>query len=327
MHALLGVVATLTLLLAVAWGAAALWFDGPPARAAAGVLAGAFALGCALVLVKVRPYHRALLLAALAFAGVLVWWLAIPPRNDRDWQADVARPPSATIDGSRLTVRNVRNFDYRSETDFDERWEIRTYALDQLVGADLFLCFWGPKQIAHTIASWEFADGGHLAVSIETRKEKGESYSAVRGFFRQFEVYYVVADERDVVRLRTNYRGEQVFLYRLQMPVQDARAVLVDYLREIDKLAEHPRWYNALTHNCTTAIRYHAKQVGLARPLEWRLLANGHLDELGYERGQLDRSLPFDELRRRSDITAKARAADQDPAFSGRIREGLPGGR
>lgn len=318
-------VLALVLFLAVAWCAAALWLDGTEPRWLAGALAGGFPLVCLAVGVGVRPPRRALLVVLLAVLAVVFWWLRIPPSNDRDWQPDVARPATAAIKGAPVTIRNVRDFHYRSEADFTERWETRTYDLDQLAGADLFLCFWGPKHIAHTIASWEFADGRHLAISIETRKEAGESYSALRGFFRQFEIYYVVADERDVVRLRTNHRGEQVFLYRLKMSPEDARAVLLSYLRAVNQLAEHPRWYNALTHNCTTAIRYQAKQVGLARPLDWRLLANGHLAELGYERGQLDASLPFEELQRRSDITAKARLADEDPEFSRRIREGLPG--
>jgi len=318
---------TLVLLLAVVWGAAALWFDGPATLWLAGATAGGFAVVCLIVLLAVRPYRRALLLVTAGFAGLTGWWLSIPASNARNWQPDVAQPATAVVQGSRLTFHNVRDFDYRSETDFSERWETRSYDLDQLVGADVFLCFWGPTEIAHTIASWEFADGSHLAASIETRKEKGEEYSAVRGFFRQFELFYVVADERDVVRLRTNYRGETVYLYRTNASPNAARAMLLDYVREINRLAEHARWYNALTHNCTTAIRYHARHVGLASPLDWRLFANGHLPELAYERGTIDTSLPLDELVRRSDITEKARAADQDPAFSQRIREGLPGAR
>ena len=316
---------TLVLLLATGWCAAALWFDGPATRWLAGVLAAGFGLACVAVLAVVRPYGRALLLVLAGFVIVLAWWLRIPPSNDRDWMPDVARLPTSTLEGSKLTVNNVRDFDYRSETDFTERWETRTYDLDQLQGVDIFLCFWGPTLIAHTIASWEFADGPPLAVSIETRKEKGETYSAVRGFFRQFEVYYVVADERDVVRLRTNYRGETLYLYRMKASPATARAVLLDYLEEINELARKPRWYNALTYNCTTAIRHHAKRVHAAHPWDWRILANGYADRMSYERGSIDTSLPFDELRRRSDITEKAKAADQDPAFSRRIREGLPG--
>ncbi len=184
----------------------------------------------------------------------------------------------------------------------------------------------GPTLIAHTITSWDFGGGQHLAISIETRKEKGESYSAVRGFFRKYELYYVVADERDVVRLRTNYRGEQAYLYRIHMTPEGARALLLDYLRQVNLLAEHPRWYNALTHNCTTMIRYHMKEVGGSRPWDWRILANGRLDQLGYERGTIDTSLPFPELKQRSNITMKAQATGSAADFSARIRDGLPGG-
>jgi len=313
------------LALGILWSAAALWIDGPAARGLAGALAAGFVLGNLGILWWVRPMRRAVLVVLLLLVAARAWWFAIPPRNDRDWYPDVAQLTTATVAGNRLTVRNVRNFDYRSETDYTERWETRTYDLDQLRGVDLFLSFWGPTEIAHTIASWEFADGQHLAVSIETRKEKGEEYSAVRGFFRQYEVYYVVADERDVVRLRTNYRGEQAFLYRIRMPPERARALLLSYVAEINRLAEHPRWYHALTHNCTTTIRHHMQEVAPGRPWDWRFLANGHLPELGYERGTIDTSLPFAELQRRSDITARAKAADQDPAFSARIRDGLPG--
>ena len=232
--------------------------------------------------------------------------------------------PRAQLLTASVTIQNVRNFKYRSESDYDQRWETRTYDLDRIRGVDLFLSFWGPTQIAHTIASWEFDDGQHLAISIETRKEKGESYSALRGFFRQYELYYVVADERDLVGLRTNYRGEQVYLYRIRIPASQARALLVDYLDEVNRLAEHPRWYNALTQNCTTTIRGHAQNVGAGGRLDWRLLANGHLDQLLYERGQIDTDLPFADLRARSNITERARTAGDSPDFSARIRQGLP---
>lgn len=316
----------LLLLLAgvVAWGAAALWIDGPLARWLAGLLEGILIIGSIGLLLFLRPFRRAVFGVIAAFVIVLVWWLNIPPRNDRDWTPDVSQLPSATIQGNTVTVRNVRNFDYRGETDFTERWETRTYDLNQLVGFDMFLSYWGPTLIAHAIASWEFANESHLAVSIETRKEKGETYSALRGFFRQYELYYVVADERDVIGLRAKHRGEQIFLYHLRIPKKQAHALLLAYLREINRLAKLPRWYNALTHNCTIAIRYHNKEIGAAQALNWKLFANGYLDELGYERGTINTSLPFSELRRRSDITEKVKAANEDADFSRRIREGLP---
>ncbi len=309
---------------AVAWGALALWFDGPQSRVLAGTMAGELALMSILLAALVRPLLRGLLAALFPVIGVALWWASIPASNTRDWSPDVARTARAAFHGPSVTIQNVRNFKYRSESDYDQRWETRTYDLDRIRGVDLFLSFWGPVQIAHTTVSWEFDDGRHLAISIETRKERGESYSALRGFFRQYELYYVVADERDLVGLRTNNRGEQVYLYRIRIPASQARALLVDYLDEVNRLADHPRWYNALTQNCTTTIRSHAQNVGAGGHLDWRLLANGHLDQLLYERGQIDTDLPFADLRARSNITERARAADDSPDFSIRIRQGLP---
>ncbi len=305
------------------WASLALWFDGPWSRSLAGLLAGSFLSTAAGILALVRPLRRGLVLLGMLWLLVLGWWLGISPRNDRNWQADVARPPSVTRDGDVMILHDVRDFDYSSETDFTERWDDRTYDLSRVRGADLFLSYWGPTLIAHTIMSWEFDDGRHLAISIETRKEKGETYSAVRGFFRQYELYYVVADERDVVRLRTNYRGEQVFLYRLRGSPARARATLESYVEEVNRLSRTPEWYNAFTHNCTTTIRGHVQHAGVHNPWNWRILANGKGDELLYSRAIIDTSLPFAGVRARSDITGKAKTADRDPAFSQRIREGL----
>jgi hypothetical protein len=325
------IIATITLSMiavaAVAWAAMALWFDGPQSRVIAGTMAAGLALVSIFLAAVVRPLLRGLVVALFPVIVVAVWWTSIPPSNTRDWTADVARTARASFDGSRVTIENVRNFNYRSESDYDQRWETRTYDLDRIRGVDLFLSFWGPTQIVHTIVSWDFDAGQHLAISIETRKQKGESYSAVRGFFRQYELYYVVADEGDLVGLRTNYRSEQVYLYRVRIPASQARALLVDYLEEVNRLADHPRWYNALTQNCTTTIRGHAQNVGAGGRLDWRLLANGNLDRLLYERGQIDTDLPFADLRARSNITESAKAAGDFPDFSARIRQGLPENR
>jgi hypothetical protein len=262
---------------------------------------------------------------SICFFVVQFWWIGLEPSNDRVWLPDVAHLSVASFDGDLVTLDNVRNFHYRSEDDFDESWETRTYDLSKLRGIDLFLSYWGSPLIAHTIASWEFEDGQHLAISIETRKEVGESYSAILGFFRQYELYYVASDERDVIGVRTNHRGEEVYLYRMRTPIPVARALLVDYLKTMNALALEPRWYNALSHNCTTTIRRHARQVAPRNPFSWKIFVNGFIDELGYDRGSMDTSLPFEELRSRSEITERARAAGDDPAFSSLIREGLPG--
>ncbi len=310
---------------AVAWGALALWFDGSASPAVAAGLAAGFALISLSMLVLVRPLYRGMAAALIPVVIVAFWWMSIAPSNNRDWTPDLSRVSQTTFDGSHVTIDNVRNFKYRSETDYAERWETRNYDLDKIRGVDMFLSYWGPTLIAHTIASWEFSDGQHLAISIETRKEKGESYSALRGFFRQYELAYVVADERDVIGLRTDYRGEQVYLYRLRVPAAQARALLVDYLEEANRLAKEPRWYNALTSNCTTMITNHAKNIGGGYPFDWRILANGRADRMAYERGQIDTNLAFEVLRADSNITERAKAADDSPNFSTFIRENLPG--
>jgi len=306
-----------------AWACAALYFDGP----FSGWLSAVFACAAILVLGWIRPFWMRFSLFAVLILAVITWWLSIEPSNDREWLPDVARPPTAQIDGDRVAIRNVRNFVYRSEFDYDENWEERTYDLSKLQGVDIFLIYWGSPWIAHTIMSWVFEEGPPLAISIETRKEIGEAYSAVRGFFRQFELYYVVSDERDVIRLRTNYRGEEVFLYRLRAKPGVARGVLLAYLEEINRLSETPRWYNALRYNCTTSIRHHVQSVTPGNPFDWRILLNGRIDELGYERGSIDTSLPFEELKMRSNITDRAKAIGGGDDFSVRIRDGLPGRR
>jgi hypothetical protein len=322
-HILATIVLSMLVAIGVAWATLALWLDGPQSRTLAGMLVVGLVIVTILSLALIRPLLRGLAVSILPIVAVALWWSSIPPSNSRDWTPDVARTARTTFDGSHVTIQNVRNFNYRSENDYDQRWETRTYDLNRIQGLDLFISFWGPTEIAHTIVSWDFDDGQHLAISIETRKEKGESYSALRGFFRQYELYYVVADERDLVGLRTNYRGEQVYLYRIRVPPAQARALLVDYLDEVNSLADHPEWYNALTQNCTTTIRGHTQHIGAAGSFDWRMLVNGHLDELLYERGQIDTSLPFADLKLRSDITDKAKAADDSPDFSAKIRQGL----
>jgi len=308
------------------WMALAIYFDlaaAAPTWLGAG-LALLVPVAAQVALLLVRPLRWALAGIGGAFLVVLAAWLAIPPSNQRDWQPDVATLPYAEIRGDRVTVHNVRNADYRSETDYTVRLEDRELDLSRLRSLDLFLVYWGSPLIAHTIMSWGFEGDQYLAISIETRKEKGEQYSALRGFFRQYELTFVVADERDVVRLRTTYRGEDVYVYRLDVPPADARRLLLRYLAAVNDLRERPQWYNALTDNCTTAIKRIAGSDTRRSWWSWKLFLNGRLDELAYDIGAFDRSLPFPVLKGKSRVNERAKAADGDPQFSVLIREGLP---
>ncbi len=310
-------------LVALGWCALVLAYTAPGPPLLGQVLGGLAVVVGVLGFWLLGSFSRALALAAAIFLAVLIWYVSLQPKQQADWQPDVAELSRAELDGDRLTIHNVRNFDYRSETEFTPRWETRSYELSKLDGLDIFFSHWSGPAIAHTILSWSFSDGQHLAISIETRKVVGQQYSAIAGFFRQYPIYYVVADERDVVRLRTNYRGENVWLYRVKpLRPEGARALLLDYVASINALAERPAWYNALTDNCTTSIQRHARHLNPAgNPFDWRLLANGHMPELLYEQGRIETNLPFEELQRRSHIDARAKAADEDPAFSARIRE------
>jgi hypothetical protein len=234
--------------------------------------------------------------------------------------------PYATINGDLITIHNLRNFNYRSEKDFDIRWETRTYNLSKLDSVDLVAVYWAGKAIAHIMLSFGFQGDDYLAVSIETRKETGEKYSTLAGFFRQYELYYVVADERDVVRVRTTYRRpqEDVYIYRLRGPLENLRRVFVDYVRAINELRERPAFYNTLTTNCTTRILLHTRMNPESPPLSWKILLSGYVPEYLYELGRLDTTRPFPELERLSRVNERAHAADRDPGFSQRIREGLP---
>lgn len=320
---LLRVLARIALALWSAWAAAALAIDGPFAGASAKVASVAWILAC-IAAMRLRPARLALAVVVLLDAGLTAWWVSIPARNDRDWMPEYARTVDVEFDGDLVRIDGVRDFRWRSDDDFDALWETRTYDLSKIRAVDIFVSRWGAPMIAHTIMSWEFEDGRHLPISIETRKEIGESYSAVLGFFRQFELYYVVSDERDVIAVRTNVRGEDVSVFRLSAPPSSARALLEDYLRTIQRLETHPDWYNALTHNCTTTIWRHVRHLSGNFAWDWRLLVNGSLDSLLYLRGSVDTSIPFDELRRRSDITEAAKSTGAGEDFPARIREGRP---
>lgn len=330
MHRVIRGVLAIALLLVTCWGAAALWFQLAPMWAvplgAAWCLLGGAA---ALVLLRApdRPHGRRIVgAAALALAALLLWWHTLAPSHQRPWADDVARLLASRIDGDRLELRNVRNFAWRSETDYTPRWETRDYDLSKLASADLVMSYWMGPHIAHTLVSFGFSDGKRLVFSLEIRKEKTESFSAIGGFFRRFEQVIVAADERDIIRTRSNARGEQVYLYRLRATPEQLRSVLVEYLRRAEALRRQPEFYNTLTSNCTTILFELARYIDPDLPLDYRLLASGHFAEYAYDHQALTPGVPYAELRRRGHINARALAADRDGSdFSHTIRAGIPG--
>jgi hypothetical protein len=265
---------------------------------------------------------------ALAFGAILARYLAVEPSNARDWQPSVAVLPHATVEGDVVKVHNIRNFSYRAETDFTPAYYDKSFDVRALEGVDLVAVYWMGPAIAHTFLSFAFTGGEHLAVSIETRMEKGEKYSTLKGFFRQYELFYVVADERDVIRLRTNYRQdppEDVYVYRVQAPIENGRRLFMEYMNRINALGNGPEFYNTLTSNCTVAIWYNTLVNAEHLPFSWKILASGYVPHYLYEAGRLDTRVSFEELMKRSHVNARGRAADAAPDFSRLIREAADG--
>ena len=312
-----------------AWAMAALYFDF--SRAGREWLPPTiYLVVLAFFLVILR--RRALRLGALftAFLLVLVCWLSLKPSNDRNWQSNLSRTPWAEINGDRVTIHDFRHCYYRQEAEFTCEWLTKEVFLSQIRGVDFFVDYWGSPWIAHPILSFQFGDSDYVAASIEARYQVGQGYSAVRSFFRQFSVIYVLASERDLIRLRTNYRsGEKVYLFHTTASPEWSRNLFLQYLRQANRLRDEPRWFNAITNNCTIGIFANMAATGHMAPgssrYSWWVLLNGRAPEMLYRGGNFAGKLPFSELKEQANINAVANGANDAPDFSQRIRKGRAG--
>ncbi len=279
-----------------------------------------------LLVARFRRYTLPWLLGTFIIS--LVWIVSVEPSNDRNWRVEVGREPGVTRQADLVTIRNIRNFNYRAEDDFDVAYYDKTFDLSKLDTADLLLCYWdGNTEIAHTMLSFGFEGKDYISLSVEVRREQGEDWGGVPGIYRQFEVIYILADERDLINLRTSYRGEDVYLYRLNVPKNEVRRYFELVLRTVDKLSREPEFYDTLQYNCSSSLTHMGKELwpDRPRPKGIRALFNGHTDEHAYANGRIFTGLPFDELRRRSYITRIGFANRDAPDFSRKIREGRPG--
>jgi Domain of unknown function (DUF4105) len=261
---------------------------------------------------------------AVAFVALLAWWWSIQPSNNRVWADDVAQMTTGVVAGDRVTLNNVRNFDWRTKTEYTQRWETRTYDLRHINSLDMILSYWSMPAIAHVLISFGFDDGEHVVFSVEIRREKTESFSEIGGFFKEFELSVIACDERDVIRVRTNVRGEDDYLYRIRMPVDDIRSLFLAYVSQANDVARKPRFYNTITANCTTIIYHMAKRIVGHLPLDYRVLLSGYLPGYVYKVGGLDTRYPLEELRTLGRITERAKESDRRPTFSADIRAGIP---
>ncbi|MGY6269461.1 Lnb N-terminal periplasmic domain-containing protein [Achromobacter denitrificans] len=317
----------LAVLAAAGWGALALWFQAPLGRSARAVLPAAW---LALAVVALADLARGRLLAAAMFGAALLvllaWWAAgVRPSNHRRWMPEVARQTQGSVEGGLLTLRNVRNFGWRSRTDYEERWETRVYDLSRLASVDLALSYWGRPAIAHAMVSFGFDGGQYVVFSVEIRRKQDDSFSEIGGFFRQYELAVLASTEEDSLRVRTNVRGEDGYLYRLRMPAGAARKLLLSYVDTANRLVRHPRFYNTLTANCTTIVYRLAEQIVPGLPMNYRLLLSGYLPEYLYRLGALDGADSPQAYRRGGRYTERARATRDASDYSHNIRIGVPG--
>jgi hypothetical protein len=319
--------AGLAVLAAAGWGALALWFQPPFGRRLRAVAPIAWlALAAAALAGLARgSFLPAALFGALLLA-LLAWWkLGVRPSNQRRWMPEVARQTHGSVDGDIVTLHNVRDFDWRTRDDYDERWATRVYDLSRLASVDLALSYWGRPAIAHAMVSFGFDDGQYVVFSVEIRRKLDDTFSEIGGFFRQYELAVLASTEEDSLRVRTNVRGEDGYLYRVRMPEGAARKLLLSYVATANRLVRKPRFYNTLTANCTTIVYRLADQIVPGLPMNYRLLLSGYLPEYLYRLGALDGADSPEAYRRGGRYTERARATRDAADYSRNIRIGVPG--
>jgi hypothetical protein len=310
------------------WGTLALYFqlsDYSSIQVALSSLFALFSLFSILSLFLASWSRRVVPFFGVISLSLLVWYENITPSNTREWQENVAILPYATQKQNLITMHNIRNFTYKSEEDYEAAYYDKTFDINKLIGVDLVSVYWMGPSIAHIFLSFSFAEDKHLAISIETRMEKGESYSTLAGFFRKYELHYVVADERDVIALRTNYRNnpkESLYLYETSGTKEEAKELFLVYVKRINELKENPEFYNSLLTNCTTAIWKTAHTYLEDLPFSWKIVASGYVPEYLYENGRLDtQGVSFLELQKKAYVNERAKKVLLDENFSKAIRE------
>ncbi|MBN6149966.1 DUF4105 domain-containing protein [Xanthomonas sp. AmX2] len=328
MRRALRIAAALAIVVASVWGGLFLAYlphTGALVRYAAAISWVAMGGAALWGLRHARDYRVLPLIFAVGCAGLVYGWARLLPEQDRNWADDVAMTLQPQVDGSVVTLHNVRNFAWRSDSDYTPRWETRRYDLDRLVSADLALSYWMGPAIAHTLVSFGFDDGQRVVFSLEIRKERGESFSALAGFFRNFEQVMVAADERDILAVRSNVRGEDVYLYRLNIPPAQLRSLFLGYVAQARQLQRKPAFYNTATSNCTTIVFELVRKIDPQLPLDYRLLLSGYLPSYVHAQRGFVPGYALATLRARGRITERARAGGDGEDFSRRIRIGVPG--
>lgn len=247
----------------------------------------------------IRRHGRIVISLTLALIAWIVFAVSVQPSHDRHWEFGQEMLPHLSIEGDRLRIDNFRNFHWTGETDADVRYESRIYDLRTLVSLDVFISHFDDFEgLAHIFLSFGFADGEQVVVSLESRREVGEEFSPIQGLFRRYEMIYVVGSEADIVGVRTGYRGERVYRYPTIARSFEVRALLESLASDINALADEPRFYNTLTHNCTNELTRHVERIApVDFPFTWKVLLPGYFDEVLYRMGLIPSAGTFEETK------------------------------
>jgi len=323
----LKVLVSLLIFIAAVWGGLALYYQLPLAMPWLGL---AVLFWAAVSISSLRSLWRSGIVRGGLFylalhAVLLLWWSNLTPSNQHQWQDDVAQMTSGTVEGNAITLFNVRNFTWHSETDYSPRWETRHYDLNKLQSVDMLTSHWGMDAIAHVLVSFGFSDGQFVTFSVEIRKKQGQQFSEIAGFFKQYELSILATDERDAVAVRPNVRGEETYLYRIDMPEAIRRQLFLSYIEQANQLIEQPRFYNTVTANCTTLVFAMMQHISGGLPLDPRLLLTGYLPSYVEELDGLMDGFDLTQLRDSGRITERSKQAFNSENYSQIIRQGVPG--
>ena len=318
---------SLVIFCAAVWGGLALYYQLPLPMPWLGIGLVLWAGVTVFALLRLwrHSVRQGLLIYLVLHAVLLVWWNNLTPSNQHLWEDDVAQMTSGSIEGDQVTLFNVRNFAWRSEADYSANWETRHYDLNKLQSVDMLTSHWGMDAIAHVLVSFGFTDGQFVTFSVEIRKKKGQQFSEVAGFFKQYELSILATDERDAIAVRPNVRGEETFLYRIDMPADIRRQLFLSYIEQANQLLEEPRFYNTVTANCTTLVFGMMQHISGGLPLDSRLLLTGYLPSYIDELDGLTTGFDLSQLRDAGRITERSKKASNSANYSQAIRQGVPG--
>ncbi len=328
MALILRILLSLTLLVMSIWGALALHYQEPLEPIWTRAL---IALWSILSLLSLFSLWRKRYLInfgyfLLMFCMLLLWWSSIKPTHEKDWADDVMYMASGEVKGNLVTVHNVRNFKWRAEDAYIPKWETRTYDLTKIQSIDLFTSHWGIEAIAHVLVTFGFSDGQFITFTVEIRKTKGQSFDSLAGFFKAYELSIIATDERDAVGVRPNVRGEDTYLYRLNMPKETMRQLFTAYIKKANDLVEQPQFYHTITANCTTIVFDMMEHISGKMPFDYRVLATGYLPEYVQDlNGFYAKDVPLEELTQKGLINTRSKAAMNLNTYSQDIRRDVPG--